>query len=79
MNPTETHSRKMTPVRLLEDDQGMEVIFLESARFYRLSSANPRFDSLSATLRLCVEKNVAVEVSTPSIDSGVIEDVRPAN
>jgi hypothetical protein len=72
------YSRKMTAVRVIDDDDGVQVVFLESAQFYRLSNENPAFDSLLAILRDCVEKGIPVEVNTESVASNIIEDVRRA-
>ena len=75
MNQDNTYSRKMTPVRVMEDADGIKVIFLESARFYSLDVANPEFESILAILRRAIEKSEAVEVSTESIESDVITTV----
>ena len=66
----------MTPVRILDDNNGARIVFLESARFYVLAQDLPDFDSLLATLRRAVEKGEVVEVVTGSIDSDVITDVK---
>jgi hypothetical protein len=66
----------MTPVRVMEDDGGVAVVFLESARFYKIAADDPEFDSLLATLREAVEKNESVDVHTESIDSDIIKNVR---
>ena len=72
-----SYSRKMTPVRILDDDTGVRVVFLESARFHVLARDLPDFDSLLAILRRAVEKGDLVEVVTESIDSDIITDVKP--
>ena len=70
----------MTAVRIIDLDgtESVEVIFLESARFYRLLRKNPAFDSLVAVLQDAIEKGAAVEVRTTSIAGDVIEDIGPA-
>ena len=68
----------MTPVRILDDDNGARVVFLESARFHVLARDLPDFDALLATLRRAIEKGDVVEVVTESIDSDVIENIKPA-
>ena len=70
----------MTAVRLIDSDgtDSVEVIFLESAQFYRLPRKNPEFDSLVAVLHDAIEKGAAVKVRTASIASDVIEDIGPA-
>jgi len=77
MSEADTYSRKMTPVRIIEDDDGVRIVFLESARFYQIASDDPEFDSLVGTLRDAVEKSAAVEVHTASIDDDIIKDVKP--
>lgn len=67
----------MKAVRIIDGTDGVDVVFLESARFYRVFGKNPAFDSLVAKLRDAIEKDIAVEVRTASITSGVIEDINP--
>lgn len=66
----------MTAARVLDDESGVDVVFLESAQFYRLSREHPEFDALTATLREAVKKGTPVEVGTESIASDTIVDVR---
>lgn len=68
----------MTAARVIDDPDGVEVIFLESAQFYRLPRENPAFDSLVAMLHDAINKGAAVKVRTASIASDVIEDIGPA-
>jgi len=77
MNQDKLYSSKMTPVRILDDDNGVRVVFLESARFHVLARDLPDFDSLLAILRGAVEKGDVVEVVTESIDSDVIKNIKP--
>ncbi|MGB7207812.1 MAG: hypothetical protein WBD27_04055 [Pyrinomonadaceae bacterium] len=80
MSESEQYTRNMTAVRLIDSDgtDSVEVIFLESAQFYRLPRKNPEFDSLVAVLHDAIEKGAAVKVRTASIASDVIEDIGPA-
>ena len=80
MSESEQYTRYMTAVRIIDFDgtESVEVIFLESARFYRLLRKNPAFDSLVAVLQDAIEKGAAVEVRTTSIAGDVIEDIGPA-
>jgi len=71
-----SYSRKMTPVRILDDNNGARIVFLESARFHVLAQDLPDFDSLLAILRRAVEKGDVVEVVTESIDTDIITDVK---
>lgn len=75
---SEQYQRNMTPARVIESTDGVEVVFLESAQFYTLPKKTPAFDRLIAILNEAVEQGSAVEVRTASITSSVIEDVRPA-
>ena len=68
----------MTPVRILDDENGARIVFLESARFHVLEQDLPGFDSLLMMLRRAVEKGDVVEVVTESIDSDVIKNIKPA-
>ena len=70
--------RKMTVAQIRErnDAQDSEVAFLESARFYRLSRKNSRFDEILKNLRHAMAKKRALEVQFASPDSDLIENVR---
>lgn len=70
-------SRAMT-VANIRDRKGpdyVEVIFLESARFYRLSTANPSFQKIMEHLRDALAKRRVLHVRLASPESDVIEDV----
>jgi hypothetical protein len=79
MNQNQSHSQTMTVAQIRErtGEESCEVMFLESARFYRLSRSHPEFDSILATLREARESLRRVEITLPSINSEVIENVRP--
>lgn len=81
MNEDQRISRNMTAVQIREPDGAdhAEVIFLESARFYRLQKENPAFDSMIAELRDAIEKGLDVEVRLASLTSDIIVDIKPAN
>lgn len=81
MSENEQISRNMTAVRILERDDAdyAEVVFLESAQFYRLSKEDPAFDSMIVLLRDAMEKRVAVEVRLASLASNIIEEIKSAN
>lgn len=76
MSDQNFYSRKMTPVRIIEDPDAVRIVFLESARFYELARDNPEFDSLVETLRESIEGSESVEVQTASIDSDLITDIK---
>lgn len=79
MNQDKLYSRRMTPVRILDDDNGARVVFLESARFHVLARELPDFASLLESVRRAVENGDVVEVVTESIDSDLIKNIKPAN
>jgi hypothetical protein len=66
--------RKLTVARVrgLEEDDHVEVLFLESARIYTLSRKRPDFDRLLARL----EEGRVVRVRLASLDADVIDDVQ---
>ena len=70
----------MTVANLRDAGSGDDVVvvtFLESARFYRLSKAHPRFGELLAALRSSLAEARAVRVRLADPTSDVIEDVQP--
>ena len=52
-----------------------EVVFLESARFYRLLRANPAFGEIIGRLRNAMSMGRPVKVVLAAVNSDVIEDV----
>ena len=73
--------REMTVARLRQarDADGVDVTFLESARFYRLASGTRDFDRLLERLRQARDtgRRVRVTFSTPGSDA--IENVEDAD
>jgi len=53
----------------------VEVAFSESARFYRLLRANPKFEDILTELREAKEKQRPVRVLMESPESNTINDV----
>lgn len=80
MSEKEQISRNMTAVRILEHDEAdyAEVVFLESAQFYRLPKQNPAFDLMITMLREAIAKGLAVEVRLASLASNIIEEIKAA-
>jgi hypothetical protein len=80
MSENAPYTRNMTAVRILEPAGSVqvEVAFLESAQFYRLSKENPAFAEILAALREAMNEGRAVEVRLASITSNIIEDIKPA-
>lgn len=62
-------------VREPEDADYAEVVFLDSARFYRLREDNPVFEEALRLLKSAAKTSSVLRVSTSSVDSDVIEDV----
>ena len=62
-------------IRSREGADHVTVLFLESARFYRLLREQPQFDELLARLRVSELERRPVRVGLASLDSDVIEDV----
>lgn len=69
----------MTPahIRYPEGADHVQIVFLESARFYRLSKANPRFDQILARLQRAILEKLPVHVLCAPPHGDTIEDVRP--
>ena len=77
MNQSEQRSRIMT-VANIRDPEGkdhFEVMFLESARFYRVSKANVKSGVILATLRGAMATKHPVKVVLTTVNGDVIEDV----
>lgn len=67
----------MTAVRVLGPNESgdVEAVFLESARFYRVSNENPEFEAIVDALREAVESGHPLNIRTSSIDSEIIDAV----
>jgi hypothetical protein len=59
------------------NDGDVEVLFLESARFYHVRRSNPRFENVLAVLREAIPAGRPLRVRFASPGGDVIEDVRP--
>lgn len=72
------HCREMTVahIRDKKDADYVEVIFLESARFYKLSRQNPTYDDALRRLRDALVRGNMLTVGIASPDSDIIEEVR---
>jgi hypothetical protein len=66
----------VTVANLRDTGSDVVVAFLESARFYRLSKAHPRFGELHTALRDSLAQARAVRVRLADPTSDVIEDVQ---
>ena len=69
----------MTVARIRERPgaDSVDVMFLESARVYRLVRSHPRFDHILASLRDALARRRPLTVRLPALDSGDIDDVEP--
>ncbi len=72
--------RKMTVAHIRENSraQSVEVIFLESAQFYRLLRSNPAFEDILNSLRGAIASGCALTVGFVSPESEIIEEVAEA-
>ena len=71
------YRRNMTVAHIREPSRAdsIEVMFLESARFYRLFKSNAHFGDMLNRLREAMKTGRALAVSLASPDSDTIEDV----
>ena len=76
-NVAKREYRVMTVALIREPKQlnDVEVAFSESARFYRLLRANPKFEDILTELREAKEKQRPVRVLLESPESNTIDDV----
>lgn len=58
--------------------EDVEVVFLESARFYKLPRAHPSFDRILRQLRFALARGHLAQVRLTSPHGDVIEDVELA-
>lgn len=74
---TKPHYRKMTVAHIRETSRAdsVEVMFLESARFYRLLRNNPAFDNVLKRLRDAMTRRQVLDVEFSSQDSEIIESL----
>lgn len=72
------NSQVMTVARVFEPtEEGVEVVFLESAMFYRLESENPAFDSILGLLKDARANGRPVRVDIAAGSDNVIEGAAP--
>lgn len=70
--------RQMTVAHLREQKGAdhVEIVFLESARFYKLFRKNPQYDALLEQLRGDLKNGRGVLVRFTSPNSDIIEDIK---
>ena len=78
MNDNKPISRIMTPARIIDipGKNYTEVVFLESAQFYKLENQITAFEEMLGLLQKAAKNKLTVEVHFSSIDSNIIEAVR---
>ncbi|HKV63346.1 MAG TPA: hypothetical protein VJO16_15650 [Candidatus Acidoferrum sp.] len=67
---------RVAHIRERKDAEYLEVMFLESARIYKLFKENPAYNEIVGELRAAVGKKSAVQVRCVVAESDVIEEVR---
>jgi hypothetical protein len=71
-----SNSQVMTVARVFEpNEDGTEVVFLESAMFYRLPRETPAFDSMVAVLKNAQANGEPVRVDLAPDSDNIIESV----
>jgi hypothetical protein len=65
--------RRMTVARVRENGDGAEVMFVESARIYRLARANPAYDDTLAALRASAATGKSLRVHFDKPNGELIE------
>jgi hypothetical protein len=70
--------RAMTPAHIREPQEAdyVEVVFLESARFYRLFKKNPIYHEIVKLLRVAIAEKRALQVRCASLESDAIVEVQ---
>jgi hypothetical protein len=82
MNDNNSHThiqghRRMTVANIREETGGnyIFVLFLESARFYKLYRNDPEFEKLHEMLRKAMQAGVAVHIGLDSPEGDTIQTV----
>jgi hypothetical protein len=70
--------RTMTVLKVRDSSGGTEVIFMESARIYRLMADSPSYEATLAVLRAGVADSKKVRVRLEQANGEVIESAHPA-
>jgi hypothetical protein len=75
---SDTGSRRLTVARVLEktNDEYVEIVFLESARFYKLPVSNKNYRSFLDLLKDSEKNNFPLQVKFAKPDGDVIEQVQ---
>jgi hypothetical protein len=73
----ERYDREMTVAHIREPKgvDYVEVVFLESARFYRLLGKNPAYDEILAQMRNALANGRALKIRFSSLESDVIDEI----
>ena len=70
---------RVAHIRETEGAKYWEVMFLESARIYKLFKENPAYDEILGHLRAALAEKRAVRVRCAAMKSEVIEEVQAHN
>jgi len=66
---------KVAYIRERSSPDYAEIVFLESARFYKLRKSNPKFSRIKILLMDAQSENKTLKVYLSSLESDIIEDV----
>ena len=71
--------RKMTVANIREHAEAdhVDIVFLESARFYKLYRSNPGFEHALGLLKKAVTNGNTIKVGLASPNGDVVNDVMP--
>lgn len=77
MNKRELYCRDMTVANIRRNDEAdfVEIVFLESARFYRIMKNNSDFNDMLGKLEIALSDSKRVTVGLDSIESEIIEAI----
>jgi hypothetical protein len=67
---------RVANIRYRDDKEFVEVVFLESARFYRLMKQDPGYDRMLSKLETALSTSGSITVCFQSIGADIILDVR---
>jgi hypothetical protein len=67
---------RVAHIRERKDVEYLEVMFLESARIYKLFKENPAYSEILRHLRVALARKLALRVRCAATESDVIEEVQ---
>lgn len=72
----EYREMRVAHIRERKDEEHLEVMFLESARIYKLFKKNPAYLEILGALRAALAKKSVLRVRCAAKESDVLEEVR---